>query len=459
VRNVLARLPGLLAGALALTLVSACVVTGGPTSPPSPTSTATRVPGQQSPSATEVDQAEVDKVVRSAIDDVERYWRETYPAVTGGRPFTPVKGYFPYSRSDPPPACGSEQGTYQPNAFYCPAGDFIAWDEEELIPTLYSRYGPLLVALVMAHEYGHAIQHRLGVEGMPTIVLEQQADCFAGSWVRDVTAGRSDAFPKAKPDQLDAAIAGMLSLRDQPGTSALSPQAHGNAFDRIRAFQEGYEQGARRCVTYRPGTIPITEVPFTDPADVRTGGNLPYAEAVELLSQDLQSYWSQTFPQLSGGGSWEPLRVVQYDPAAPPACDGATRTSEEASGAAFSCPADGFVAFDRALGRRLHEQIGDNAIGILLANLFARAVLERLNRPTTGKAAQLQIDCLSGSWTHSLLSRGSQDTLQLSPGDLDEAVAALLVFGRAGDNNGASSFERVAAYRKGVLGGIAACNP
>jgi len=454
----LTKLATILVTAVAALASGACVNGGGPGGTPSPTSSSSSHGSSPSTAVQSPSTAQVDKTVRSAIEDIERYWRATFPGLAGGRPFVPVKGgYFPYTRSNPPPACGQEPGTYQPNAFYCPAGDFIAWDEEVLVPRLYSLYGPFLVAVVMAHEYGHAIQNRLHLQGLPTIVLEQQADCFAGSWAHDVAAGHSDAFRGLGPDQLDGTVAGMLSVRDQPGSSAQSPQAHGNAFDRIRAFQEGYEQGPRRCAAYRPGTIPITEIPFSDPTDYSTGGNLPYAEAVRLLSGDLQAYWTSTFPRL-GGGAWKPLRVVPYDPAPRPTCPGNTPSPQEASGAAYYCPAGSFVAFDAGgLGKQLYAQIGDNAVGILLANLFARAVLDRLHRPTTGKPAQLEIDCLSGAWTNSLLERGPQAQLRLSPGDLDEAVTTLLVFGRAGDNNGASSFERIDAYRKAVIGGISAC--
>jgi hypothetical protein len=45
----------------------------------------------------------------------------------------------------------------------------------------------------------------------------------------------------------------------------------------------------------------------------------------------------------------------------------------------------------------------------------------------------------------------------LSPGDLDEAVAALLAFGRAGTQQQTSAFDRISAYRGGVLTGLSAC--
>ncbi len=402
---------------------------------------------------------QVDETVRSALKDVERYWSTTFPRVSGGRRFEPVRGgYHPYTRTDPPPACGPEAGQYQPNAFYCPVGDFIAWDAEVLVPQLNADFGPLLVAVVMAHEYGHAVQTRLGLTRQPTIVAEQQADCFAGSWVGDVTAGNSGAFADVRTDQLDSTLAGLLKLRDQPGTSAVSPQAHGNAFDRIRAFQEGIEQGAARCRAYRADNLPVTEVGFSNPQEAATGGDLPYAEAVTVLSEDAQAFWTRTFPQLAGR-AWEPLRVTGFDPADPPECTGRTPPADEVAGAAFYCASGDYVAFDdRQLAPALYQRIGDNAVGMLLANLFAQAAQDRRGRSTDGRDGQLAVDCLAGSWTNDLLTRGrTGGQIRLSPGDLDEAVAALLVFGRAADSDDASAFDRISAFRTGVLTGLRAC--
>jgi predicted metalloprotease len=413
-------------------------------------------PRRPIPSASS-EQAEA--TVRTALKDVERYWAATFPQISGGDEFRPVQGGFhPYTRSKLPPACGQESVEYQPNAFYCPAGDFIAWDAEQLIPQLYMSFGELLVAVVSAHEYGHAVQARLYETPQPTIVAEQQADCFAGAWVGDVNAGNATELDKVETDDLDNAMGGMLMLRDQPGTSALAPQAHGNAFDRVRAFQEGFEQGATRCATYRADNLPVTEVPFSSRGEAATGGDLPYAEAVTALTEENQTYWTRTFPRLTNGRAWQPLRVVQFTPADPPTC--ADRAASEEDAAAFYCRDGDFVAFDgRELGPSLHERIGDNAVGMLLGGLFARAVQDRRGAPTQGPEGQLAIDCLAGSWTAELLNRPAGDPgVRLSPGDLDEAVAALLLFGRAEQSDQVSGFDRIGAYRSGVIEGLPSCD-
>jgi predicted metalloprotease len=395
-----------------------------------------------------------DQVVTRSVKDVERFWAAQYPALSQGAAFQPVQGgLHPYTERKLPPACGDEQAAYQPNAFYCPDGDFIAWDAQTLIPQLQEQFGPLLVGVVLAHEYGHAVQTRLGVGDQPTVVLEQQADCFAGAWTADVLAGRSQAFTGVTPDQLDNTVAGLLLLRDQPGTSAQAEQAHGNAFDRIRALQDGVERGAATCAGYRSDNLPVTEVPFSSRREAATGGDLPYAEAVDSLAGDAEQYWSRTYPELAGS-PWQTLRVQAFT-GTPPRC---AAPDVSAGGSAFYCKEGDFVAFDNArLGPQLYRNIGDNAVGMLLGDLFARAAQDRRGRSTTDRPGQLAVDCLAGSWTNDQLKRDPGAGLTLSPGDLDEAVAALLAFGRAGDRSGTSAFERIAAYRSGVLQGLSAC--
>ena len=73
-------------------------------------------------------------------------------------------------------------------AFYCPSADAVVWDADGLIPQVLRADGPTGVLVVLAHEVGHAVQTRLGVDALqarqpsryPTILLEAMADCDAG---------------------------------------------------------------------------------------------------------------------------------------------------------------------------------------------------------------------------------------------------------------------------------------
>ena len=234
-------------------------------------------------------------VIQSAIDDVQAFWATKLPAVYGMeyKPI-PQNRLFPYSESNPPPACGGSGTTpYKDvanNAFYCPAGDFLAWDAQGLIPTIQQQFGDFAVALVAAHELGHAIQERTGTSAGSTIPLELQADCFAGAWAQHATTTTKDTFNVKKGD-LDEALSGYLYFRDPTGTDPTTEGAHGSAFDRISAFNDGFSGGVQRCKNYDTEPPTVTEVPYTSSNDVARQGNLPFSDLVKLAQQDLNVYW------------------------------------------------------------------------------------------------------------------------------------------------------------------------
>jgi predicted metalloprotease len=159
------------------------------------------------------------------------------------RRFTPPSRYVYYRPEEGPgPPCGSEPAPPR-NAFYCPAGDFIAWDESGLLIPFYVQAGDFAAAFVLAHEFGHAVQARIGQPERLGVLTELQADCFAGAWSRWVQdQGMLEA------GDLDEATLAVFSARDLPGTDFTDPRAHGSGFERTRAFTDGYADGPRRCV-------------------------------------------------------------------------------------------------------------------------------------------------------------------------------------------------------------------
>lgn len=86
----------LVAALLPLLLTGCVVVSGEPDS------------DDPSPSPGSVD------LVQRSLRDVERFWSTAYPPLADGDRFSPIRGgYHPYTRTDPPPACGPEAGEYQ----------------------------------------------------------------------------------------------------------------------------------------------------------------------------------------------------------------------------------------------------------------------------------------------------------------------------------------------------------
>jgi hypothetical protein len=211
------------------------------------------------------------------------------PEVWGIDYTTPiVNGPYYVSRGDVP-TCGAplEPDGYQGNAFYCGFEDTVQWDAEGLMAPLYEQFGDFTVALVLAHEWGHAIQERFGFDDSanPTIVSELQADCLAGAWTGFVASGESDILV-LEPGDLEEAMSGFILIGDHLGTVPQGEGAHGLSFDRLNAFFDGYDLGTTRCAEYE--TVPRDEIVVSSQIglDLLAQGedvNLPYDQTATLL--------------------------------------------------------------------------------------------------------------------------------------------------------------------------------
>lgn len=401
---------------------------------------------------------EIGDVTAAAVADVVAFWEQTMPEVYD-IPYEPLEGgVYSASSDEGAPPCAEKFSDIADNAYYCPELDVIVFDDESLIPRLLDTYGDLAVAVVLAHEWGHAIQQRSGMRGR-TVTLEQQADCFAGAWVAHVADGNSDYFT-AEGRALDSAVAGFLELADAPGTSAADPLAHGSAFDRINAFQDGFTEGASSCAGYTDENLSLVELPFQSQEDFNSGGNAPYADILDLTVADLENFWSIAAPEVFDT-EWTPLAAPQpFDPAdGAPDCGG-----DSVDGyTLFYCAPDRFVAFDNVeLFPKVYEQIGDFAVASLFGTQFSLGVQDELGiAPSNSKEQNLLADCMVGGWAASIfqenrLDRGGE--FVLSPGDFDEAVAVMLAFsGDESDDTHGTGIDRVEAFRTGVLGGVGAC--
>jgi predicted metalloprotease len=365
----------------AVLLVAGC---GGPKpvvpSPPSakkPDISGIKIEGDQS--------NPVNKLAIEAIADLQAYWSEEFPKLYG-EDYKPVEGglYALTPDSESGPECASGYSDVQGNAFYCKLDDSVAWDAEELLPDLQSKYGDFVIPVVLAHEWGHAMQQRSGFfeQNSLTVSSELQADCFAGSWSKH--AQYSGAFD-VDTAALDSALAGVLDLRDTPGTSAQDPSAHGSGFDRVGAFQDGYDNGPERCKEYKDGEPMVLELPFNDAEDAANEGNAPYDSIVNGVPYDLEDYWTQVYPELTDGQQWTPVKGLEpFGPNNPPMCG-----DQSAEGyVLFYCVPEDYVGWDNEQAMpRVYEQGGDYAVATLLATQYALAALTRLGDESDEKTS------------------------------------------------------------------------
>jgi predicted metalloprotease len=185
--------------------------------------------------------------------DVDAYWSSTFKA--SGLP-EPKVGYtwIPAGQAASS-ACG-EAGTLGDSAAaYCPGDDTIYISEkfasdiyngalDHALPGSAQGYGRTIgdfsVAYIVAHEYGHQIQHELGLfeqygDQIPTMAFELQADCYAGTWAKSAYQQN-----RLEDGDVQEALDAALAVGD---FDTANPVHHGTPQQRAEAWNSGFESG------------------------------------------------------------------------------------------------------------------------------------------------------------------------------------------------------------------------
>ena len=406
----------------------------------------------------------VDRQVRNALVDINDFWKSAYPRFFG-EPFTPLQGgYFSVDSDNidesayPPTGIGCAKDPVQPeqtkdNAFYNPRCDAIAYDRT-LLSDLESHAGRALPPIVLAHEFGHAMQGRFGfASNGRSIQDETQADCFAGAWTAWVVAGHARHVAIRKP-QLDDVLAGYLTLSDPVGSDPEDTQAHGSYFDRLAAFSDGYDKGVATCRDdFGPDRV-YTDEPFTSAEDQQNNGNATYPDAVAFVEKTLPRFWDAVFSQLLSKSFTAPKVTAVSGNA--PSCAGA------GSPELGYCRSDKTVYFDQKdLVRPAYDKIGDWSVATAISLPYALAARTELGKSTDDSAATRSAVCLTGWYTARAFDGDFSDVLTLSPGDVDEGVRFLLTYGvsdRVFPNTPETGFELLRSFRDGFVQGGKACD-
>jgi predicted metalloprotease len=200
-----------------------------PTATPLPKPTPTRNPMH---SAMEVD---IDTAVEIVDDFWHTHWSDYFP---GNYESPVVVGLYDGSDPSAAPQC-ADRALARGNAFYCSINDSVQWDTN----LMYEGYieGDSWVYLVVAHEWGHAIQHR--VPSIKMVGNELQADCLAGAALFGAV---DDGTLEFETGDLAEIAVGLSELSDEVAWTA--SDSHGDAFERIEWFDTGRTEGVKACL-------------------------------------------------------------------------------------------------------------------------------------------------------------------------------------------------------------------
>ena len=206
------------------------------------------------------EEAKVDEIGKM-LDDLQATWTR----LLGSRYQRSTLVLF---RGATPSACGMGESAMGP--FYCP-GDQKVYLDLEFFDQLDRRFGApgdFAQAYVIAHEVGHHVQNLLGIErqvraaqqrsprqaNQLSVLMELQADCFAGVWGHS-TAQRGIMEPGDAEEGLRAAAAiGDDTLqRQRQSAGRVRPESftHGSAAQRVEWLRRGLQTGdVKACDTF-----------------------------------------------------------------------------------------------------------------------------------------------------------------------------------------------------------------
>jgi len=215
------------------------------------------------------EERELGDFVSVVLADTEDTWRDIF-ARYNGTYREPTLVLFSGAVES---ACGYAGAAVGP--FYCPADEKVYIDLSfyRELKERFNAPGDFAQAYVIAHEVGHHVQNLLGISEQVSnaqrrvgggeanklsVMLELQADCFAGVWAHNADRARDILEQGDVEEGLNAASSigdDRLQMQSQ-GRVAPDSFTHGTSKQRVAWFKRGLDSGEMEsCNTFEAANL------------------------------------------------------------------------------------------------------------------------------------------------------------------------------------------------------------
>jgi uncharacterized protein len=251
----------------------------------------------------------------NAVKDLlNEFWTQELQARYGLQ-FDAPNDYEYYRGASNDTCAGQNARALPQNAYYCAedTDEYVAFDLDWFTSYLDAYPGGATTFLILAHEWGHAVQdtwveQQPGTDVWdPPYLKELQADCLAGVWMED--ALRRGTIIE-EPGDADAIFESLWEMGSGPW---FAPGDHGTKEQRVLAFSTGFKNGTDYCRTNLSASSNPTSPPSASPSTSATPAPSAEEEAAidaannyygyaevgdydttyDLLSQEYQNYYTR----------------------------------------------------------------------------------------------------------------------------------------------------------------------
>ena len=363
----------------------------------------------------------VDQLARNALADLNTFWSGAYPEFYG-EDFTPLEnGYFSVDSEAidesayPDTGIGCAGSPTKPaevagNAYYDPSCDLIVYDRA-LLEELSTDYGRFLGPVVMAHEFGHAMQGRFGFAERAASRTRRRPTASPAPGPAGSPTGTPSTSRCARPSSTTSSGVSSCSATTSAATPTTARRT-GPTSTGCRRSTRASTAGSARAGTTSGRTASTRRPPSPTTPTTSTRGTRPSTTSSSGPRRRCRRSGRRCSPPRTTRTSRRRSRGVRRHRAR------LRRASQDRD--LGYCADDTTVYLDRTdLATPAYDEIGDFALTTALSLPYSLAVRDQAGLSTDDGAATRSAVCLTGWYEAQWYNNAFADVLP----DVSSALA------------------------------------